>query len=139
MSLDARQAFLADVHVGIIAIEAGDGPPLAVPIWYQYDPGGEVRVHTGRESVKFRLLERAGRFTLTAQEESLPYRYVSVEGPITTIEQGAPPEERRALAHRYLGPELGDRYLQDTQATADDTMVVGMRPDRWRTVDYGRT
>ena len=139
MPLEARQAFLADVHVGIIAVEADDGPPLAVPIWYRYEPGGEVRVHTERESVKFRLLQRAGRFTLTAQEETLPYRYVSVEGPITAVEQGATPEERRAMAHRYLGPKIGDRYLQDTEATAKDTMVVRMRPERWRTVDYGRT
>ena len=55
-----------------------------MPIWYSYEPGGEVVVLTDGESVKGRLLERAGRFSLCAQDETPPsYRYVSVEGPAT--------------------------------------------------------
>ena len=42
MSEDERQAFLAGVHIGVISIEREDGPPLTVPIWYGYEPGGNV-------------------------------------------------------------------------------------------------
>lgn len=50
MTRQEREAFLADVHVGVVSIpEAGLGP-LTVPIWYSYDPGGELRVVTGRTS-----------------------------------------------------------------------------------------
>jgi nitroimidazol reductase NimA-like FMN-containing flavoprotein (pyridoxamine 5'-phosphate oxidase superfamily) len=42
MSEHERQEFLAGVHVGVISIERADGPPLTVPIWYGYEPGGLV-------------------------------------------------------------------------------------------------
>ena len=47
MSEHERQAFLADVHVGVISIERDDGPPLTVPIWYGYEPGELVWIITG--------------------------------------------------------------------------------------------
>jgi len=38
MSRSEREAFLADVHVCVLAIERTGQAPLAVPIWYDYDP-----------------------------------------------------------------------------------------------------
>jgi nitroimidazol reductase NimA-like FMN-containing flavoprotein (pyridoxamine 5'-phosphate oxidase superfamily) len=38
-----REAFLADVHVGVLTVVAGAGRgPLATPVWYSYRPGGPV-------------------------------------------------------------------------------------------------
>src|SRR5262249_62319542 len=81
-----REAFLAGVHVGMISIAKEGRGPLTVPIWYAYAPGGELRLITGRHSWKGRLLTQAGRCSLCVQTESPPYRYVSVEGPITATE-----------------------------------------------------
>jgi nitroimidazol reductase NimA-like FMN-containing flavoprotein (pyridoxamine 5'-phosphate oxidase superfamily) len=36
MSKEQREAFLADLHVGVISIERADAAPLSVPIWYRY-------------------------------------------------------------------------------------------------------
>ena len=33
-----REEFLADLHVGVLGVNHGD-VPLAVPIWYGYEPG----------------------------------------------------------------------------------------------------
>lgn len=34
-----RQEFLADKHVAVLSVDAGDGrPPASVPIWYDYTP-----------------------------------------------------------------------------------------------------
>ena len=52
--------------------EEGRGP-LTVPIWYLYEPGGEVRVTTARTSRKALLLKRVERFSLCAQSETAPY------------------------------------------------------------------
>lgn len=82
MTKEEREAFLADVHVGVISVAEDGHGPLTVPVWYSYEPGGEVRIITARRSRKGRLLERAGRFSLCAQTETPPYKYVSVEGPI---------------------------------------------------------
>ncbi len=138
MTKEQREAFLADVHVGVISIAADNGRgPLTIPIWYFYEPGGEVRVVTARTSSKAQLLERAGRFSLCVQKETPPYQYVSVEGPIVAIEAADLERDRRPLAHRYLGVPLGDRYIDSTR-NAVGNVLVRMRPERWLTVDYAR-
>src|SRR5262245_24274067 len=81
MTRSEREAFLSAVHIGVISIERAGRPPLAVPIWYDYDPTIGVWVITGKDSEKGRALGEAGRFALCAQSEAPPlYRYVSVEG-----------------------------------------------------------
>ena len=137
MTKEEREAFLADVHVAVISIADGSRGPLTVPIWYSYEPGGEVRVITARKSRKGTLLERAGRFSLCAQTEAPPYKYVTVEGPIVAIEAADLERDRRPLAHRYLGVAVGDRYIESTRADVGN-VLVRMRPERWLTVDYAK-
>ncbi len=139
MSQEEREAFLAALHVGVISIEEPGRGPLTVPIWYDYRPGGELWIITGRNSRKGRLLQNAKRISLCAQTEQPPYKYVSVEGPITAIEASKLASDERPMAHRYLGPELGDRYIEQTGgAERGDTIVVRIVPERWLTVDYSK-
>ena len=95
MTKEEREAFLADVHVAVISVAEDAHGPLVVPIWYSYEPGGEIRIITGRTSRKGKLLERAGRFSLCVQTETLPYKYVSVEGPIVAVEAADLERDRR--------------------------------------------
>ncbi len=136
MSVEERERFLAGLHVGIIAVERADGPPLTVPVWYSYEPGGEVVVLLDGESAKGRLLERAARFSLCVQDEEPPYKYVSVEGR-ATITPSDPERDTRPMARRYLGDEMGDRYV-DTTPRGGRPIRVAMRPERWFTVDYSK-
>jgi nitroimidazol reductase NimA-like FMN-containing flavoprotein (pyridoxamine 5'-phosphate oxidase superfamily) len=46
MTQQERETFLADAHIGIICISDPGRGPLAVPIWYAYNPGGELRIMT---------------------------------------------------------------------------------------------
>jgi len=137
MTKEEREAFLADVHVAVISVAEDGHGPLVVPIWYSYEPGGEVRIITGRTSRKGELLERAGRFSLCVQTETLPYKYVSVEGPIVSIEAADLERDGRPLARRYLGTELGDQYIEDTRDVVGN-VLFRMRPERWLTVDYAK-
>jgi uncharacterized protein len=137
MTTEEREAFLADVHVGVISVAEDGHGPLTVPVWYLYEPGGEVRIITARRSRKGKLLERAGRFSLCAQTETPPYQYVSVEGPIVAIEVADLERDRRLLARRYLGAERGDRYIESTREVVGN-VLVRMRPERWLTVDYAK-
>jgi PPOX class probable F420-dependent enzyme len=132
MSKSDREAFLADLHVGVLAI-ARDGAPLAGPVWYRYEPGGDVVISIGPESQKARLLAAAGRASLCAQREELPYAFVTIEGPVA-ITPGDEAERAR-LAERYLG-ELADRYLEATKG--EETVIVRLTPERWRTQDYSQ-
>ena len=42
MTQSEREQFLSELHVGVLGIERPDGPPLTVPVWYVYEPGGEL-------------------------------------------------------------------------------------------------
>jgi nitroimidazol reductase NimA-like FMN-containing flavoprotein (pyridoxamine 5'-phosphate oxidase superfamily) len=136
MSKDEREAFLAAVHVGVLSIPEPGRGPLTVPIWYGYEAGGEPWVITERASRKGRLLAVGTRVSLCVQIEDPPYRYVSVEGPVVAIESADVERHSRPLARRYLGPELGDRYIEATASDRDASILVRFRPERWLTVDY---
>ena len=137
MSRAERESFLAGTHIGVLSVAGSGGrPPMAVPIWYGYEPGGELWAVIDAESVKGRLLQSAGRASLCAQSEKAPaYAYVSVEGPCTF---GTADREQhvRPLAHRYLGEELGDRYVEATKGA--EPVLVTLKPERWFSVDYGK-
>lgn len=137
MSKQEREAFLAETHVAVISVAEEGRGPLAVPVWYAYEPGGEVRFVTGGSSRKARLIRAAPRLSLCVQTETPPYRYVTVEGPVTI---GTPDYERdvRAVALRYLGPQMGEIYLAATAAERAGSILVSLRPAHWLSVDYGK-
>jgi len=139
MGVEEREAFLAGVHIGVLGVSDGEerGPWL-VPIWYTYEPGGLVRIITGRDSRKMPALRRAGRCSLCVQTEEVPYRYVTVEGPVVALEHPVDEEERRSLAHRYLGSELGEAYIAATAGVVAGEVVVSIRPERWLSADFAR-
>jgi PPOX class probable F420-dependent enzyme len=135
MTSDEREQYLAGVHVGVIAVERPDRAPLAVPIWYGYQPGGEVLLWTESDSVKHKLIRDAGRFAITVQDENPPYKYVTAEGDVTGI---APAEDAqvRELAVRYLGQQAGGQFAE--QNLTPTSVVIRMRPQRWLSTDYSR-
>jgi nitroimidazol reductase NimA-like FMN-containing flavoprotein (pyridoxamine 5'-phosphate oxidase superfamily) len=132
MSKSDREAFLADLHVGVIAIARDGAPPLAGPVWYSYEAGGDVVFVFESASEKVKLFESAGEASLCVQNEAMPYKYVTVEGP--TVVNGTDDDVQRSLAHRYLGPDIGDLYLGAIADTV--SRVARLTPTRWRTVDY---
>ncbi|MBJ7340745.1 pyridoxamine 5'-phosphate oxidase family protein [Mycolicibacterium sp.] len=130
-----RLDFLADKHVGVLAIAADHGrPPASVPIWYDVTPDGDIRINTGASSRKARLIEQAGVVTLVVQREELPYQYVVVEGTVVDTTTPAPLDVREAIAIRYLGEEGGRAFVA---GMGDDSSVLfTVRPDRWLTADF---
>ena len=138
MTESERQEFLAGMHVGVLGIERPDGPPLVLPVWYSYEPGGEVVVLTSASSSKGRLAAAAGRASLCAQQEELPYKYVTVEGPIEIDALGADAHDAVVpMAIRYLGDDMGRAYAAGSD-TADE-IRIRIRPERWFSVDYAKS
>ncbi|MEU1630357.1 pyridoxamine 5'-phosphate oxidase family protein [Streptomyces sp. NPDC020096] len=138
MSVEDREEFLAGLHVGILGVDdpRSGGGPLLVPLWYSYRPGGLVTIQTGRKTLKARLIRDAGRFSLCVQDESAPYRYVSVEGQVMAVEDPLPPAEHEALALRYLDTDAAAAYLAANRQQLTDDILIRMRPQRWRTADF---
>lgn len=134
LSVAEREAFLAEARVSVLSIAAPGRGPLSVPIWYTYAPGGEVGIWMDGASRKARLLATQGRLTLVVQDTTRPYRYVSVEGPVTRMAPIDWDAELRPLVTRYLDADGAETYLA---ALSGPTGVAGdlfvrMRPERWR-------
>jgi nitroimidazol reductase NimA-like FMN-containing flavoprotein (pyridoxamine 5'-phosphate oxidase superfamily) len=138
MTVEEREAYLADLHVGVVSVAGEDGrAPLAVPIWYRYEPGGLLSFITGETGRKTRALRETGRCTFCVQTEAPPYKYVTVEGPVVAIE-AVDEEERRLIARRYLGVEGGDAYIAATAGEVRGSVTVRMRPQHWLSADYAK-
>ena len=89
---------------------------------------------------KAALLTRVKRLSFCVQSEAPPYKYVSVEGPILSIEPADLEKDIRPMAHRYLGKGIGNYYVDNTRRhyIHGDALVVRMQPERWLTLDYNK-
>jgi nitroimidazol reductase NimA-like FMN-containing flavoprotein (pyridoxamine 5'-phosphate oxidase superfamily) len=137
MSRAEREQFLAEVHVGVLSVAQGGGHgPLAIPVWYGYQPGGLVSVSTGRGTRKASAIGAAGRFSLCVQDEQPPYKYVTVEGP--AVVQDAELAERIELARRYLGTADGDAFIAANPGTPGEEIIIRMTPETWLSADFSK-
>ena len=113
-----------------------DRGPVTVPMWYQYEPGGEAWILTEAASLKAHLIGAAGRFSLMVDRMTPTIRYVSVEGPVTrTI-----PETDELLweiATRYLGRGEGSGLRRDGEGGVRRAGGDYLRPERWLSSDLG--
>lgn len=111
------------------------GGPLTLPIWYQYAPGGQVWFLTGADSEKMRRIRAAGRVSLMVERTEPTVRYVSVEGPVISVEPMTEARHRE-MTTRYLPPEKVEPYLAYA-ASFGDQVVVSVWPERWLSADLG--
>ena len=135
MTEEEKKEFLADLHVGILSLNDNSKGPLTAPIWYDYKPDRELWFITGPNSRKGKLLKQGVRLSLVAQDEEPPYKYVSIEGPVVSIER-ASKDHLLSMAIRYLGDEGGKKYTQNSQTNIG--VIVRVKPERWLSVDYGK-
>ncbi|WP_346276557.1 pyridoxamine 5'-phosphate oxidase family protein [Pseudonocardia sp.] len=135
MSTEEREAFLSGVHVGMLAVEREGRAPLAVPIWYLYE-GGEILLWMDRDTVKDHSIRKAGRFSLVAQSESVPYKYVSAEGPVIASDLPPTREQALAIAGRYLSEDDAVAYVDG--ALGERSLLVRMRPEKWLSNDQSK-
>jgi uncharacterized protein len=89
-----RQDFLAEPHVAVLSVTSeGDRPPHTTPVWYAYDPGGDLTFFTGtqgRRPRKAGLIQKAGVLSVTVQREVFPYRYVTAECTVVGVDRRPP-------------------------------------------------
>lgn len=125
MTFDQHEAeqFLAEPHVGVLAVEAPGGPPAAVPLWYAYARGGEIWMLMGPSTRKAKLLDVSRRATLVAQTVTPRTRFVSVDLELIGARPATDPD-MRAMAERYLSGSALDAYLRFAAAN--------LREDRYR-------
>jgi len=138
MTREEREAFLAAVHVGVLTVDEPGRGPLSVPVWYLYEPGGEIVVVTRPEARKARLLVAGARVAFLVQSEEMPPKYVTVQGEVASAEPAQIGRDVKPVVRKYLGAEVGDAYVDGTRPNGTDEIVVRIRPRRWYSRDFGR-
>ncbi|WP_326667996.1 pyridoxamine 5'-phosphate oxidase family protein [Streptomyces sp. NBC_01257] len=135
---EEREQFLAEPHVAALAVNATetDRAPLTVPIWYAYEPGGDIWIMTGRHSRKGISIAAAGRFSLMVDRVTPTVRYVSVEGPVIAT-HAATREQLVEISTRYLPAERVDGYVDLAWREHGEQVVIHMRPQHWLSSDLG--
>ncbi|SDJ71664.1 Pyridoxamine 5'-phosphate oxidase [Nocardioides sp. YR527] len=135
ISLDDRQEFLTQPLIAALSVARQNGrAPLTVPIWYDYTPGGDAWIVTGKDSLKTRLIREAGRCTLMVERLEPTVRYVSIEGPVQIAD--AAEGEAEAMARRYLPPQAAEAYLAQA-ASFPPEVTIRLTPEHWISADLG--
>lgn len=141
MTPQERQEFLAESHVGVLSVASDDDrPPLTVPLWYGYRPGGNISFFTatqGRKARKTGLIRKVGVLSFCVQREDFPYKYVTVEGTVVGEDRPPSAEQMLAIARRYLPEEAAQWFVKaELERPSSELVLFTVRPDRWLTADF---
>ena len=97
---DSQQEFLANAFVGTVTDLRPDGSPHTTVVWVDVDSDG-VSFNTALGRAKPRYLAADPRVSLTVVDPRDAYRWLSVSGTATLVEDGADAQIDR-LAKKYI-------------------------------------
>jgi PPOX class probable F420-dependent enzyme len=97
----AERAFLGQPFVGVVTDLRRDGSPHSTVVWVDVDEEG-VSFNTARPRTKPRNLAADPRVSLTVVDPGDPYRWITVEGRATLVDEGANDQIDR-LSEKYTG------------------------------------
>lgn len=128
----ARDAFLADPRLGILALVRPCGTAVAIPLWYGWD-GMRVTMISERRSAKVGWLTSHPQASLLVTNiDPEPPRWVAFDGMARIEEHGQEAAER--LAGRYLRrDQQGEIRAALERFRRVDLVQITLEPNRIRT------
>ena len=110
MTKEEYLSFLTEgTKTGKLATVREDGRPHVVPIWFVLD-GDNLIFTTGESSVKAKNMILDPRVSISVDDQTPPYSFVTVEGTVSFSEN---PDEML-----YWATRIGARYMGEDQAEA---------------------
>lgn len=123
------RAFLHEAKwPGILSTLSADGAPITSAVWFAL-VGDEVVISTPADRPKARNARGDARVSFIVDTRERPYRGVAIEG-LVRVDEDNGQEEMRAIAQRYLGPELPPAMEERIAATG--RVVLRIQPTRIR-------
>jgi PPOX class probable F420-dependent enzyme len=121
---DDDLALLRGKNFAHFAVVDGDGWTQASPVWIDADDAGNILVNSAVGRLKDRNVRRDPRVAVSVHDQEDPYRYVSVQGTVVSIETG-----EEAEAHIDV---LNQRYHDGERWTpkSEQRVIYRIRPDR---------
>jgi PPOX class probable F420-dependent enzyme len=100
---EAQRKFLENPFVGAITDLRPDGSPHTTVVWVDVEDEG-VSINTAYGRAKPRYIADDSRVSLTVLDPNDAYRWISVSGTATLVDDGAD-EHIDRLAKKYLGKD----------------------------------
>ena len=123
---EQAMAFVSDgARIGRLATVSGEGDPHVVPIWFERD-GDRLLVHTQADSRKARNIAATGKFALTVDVETLPYKGVAVSGPARVVANDEIDSIAlvKRLSNAYMGSEAGPGFADSVAAMPGEHVTL---------------
>ena len=120
-----KEALLKEANIMVFSSVDAKGRSHSTPVWYLYDDG-EIRISIGKGGQKHRNVQRNPNVSMVVDRRQLPYYAVMIQGA-AEIGPGLSEQDRLRLAVRYLGEDLGKRYVESTAAQEDVTLRIRPR------------
>lgn len=129
--LDELTDWLALPLCAVLATYRRDGSILLSPVWHRFRDGGfDVLCYPG--DIKVKHLRNDPRASLLLYDHAPPLRGLELRAePVLSDVEGK--DILRDMAHRYLGEEAGNAYV-DT--TGNASVLVRLEPGQLRTWDF---
>jgi len=104
-----KEFLIQGTKTGKLATVKEDGRPHVVPIWFTLDEDNIVFT-TGETSVKAKNMARDPRVSISIDDQTPPYSFVTIEG---TASFSKDPQQLL-----YWATRIGGRYMGEDQAEA---------------------
>ncbi|MYR08728.1 TIGR03618 family F420-dependent PPOX class oxidoreductase [Gordonia sp. SID5947] len=107
---EIREFLAGGTKTGHLGYLAGDGRPLAAPIWFVVD-GDRIAFNTGSATSKARAIQRDPRVVLTVDLPEPPYGFVQIQGRAVTGDDLAEVKRIATLCgERYMGADRAEEF-----------------------------
>jgi PPOX class probable F420-dependent enzyme len=126
----AERAFLEEPFVAVVTVLRPDGSPHSTVVWVDVDDEG-VSFNTAWPRAKPRHLARDPRVSLTVVDPGDPFRWITIDGRATLVEEGANDQIDR-LSEKYTGRE---RYASHREGETRVTVRIAPTRIESRTLD----
>lgn len=133
-------AFAAEeARIGRLATVSPGGDPHVKPIWYAVD-GDRILVHTMAESRKARNISGTGKYSLTIDKDTVPYKGVTVSGRAEAVGDDVLDSKKLVvdLAVAYLGPQVGPRFGERVAGAPGEHVTLVLHVDEMESWDFSQ-
>jgi PPOX class probable F420-dependent enzyme len=133
-------AFAAEeVRIGRLATVSAEGDPHVVPIWYAVD-GDRLLVHTVAESRKAQNIIATGKYAITIDKDTLPYKGVTVSGRAEAVGDDVLDSRELVvkLAVAYMGPQVGPGFGESVARAPGTHVTLVLHVDETESWDFSR-
>ena len=120
--------FLRRTLVAVISTVDNNGRPRSAPIWFHWEDGAAY-MFTGRNTLKWRNIQRYPYVSLCVDWRKPPYRSIILDGPIEEVERPLY-ELALSMALRYYGEEQGAKFAEDYKDQSKNVAVFRLVPER---------